>query len=387
MTRPHFAPVPESRARRPMLLTAAALLALTAAAGGLTACGKSEAQKAAASQAQPPASGMRSVRVTKIEAKGLTGGLTASGLLVSREEAAVGSELAGYRVARVLVDEGALVTAGQPLVQLDDALIQSQIAQQTALVAQQTVAARQAQAQAARVSGLEGQGVLSEEALQQRAFQAESAKAALAAQTAQLRDFKTRQAHMTIRAPVGGRVLERNVRPGDVSGGGTYFRIARDSLVELDAEVPERSLSQIHSGDAAQVTLPSGKVIEGRVRLVSPRIDPVSRLGRVRILLPVSSDLRPGGFASASFNGASRTATVVPEAAVRFDAEGASVMVVGPDNRVKQVLVKTGQRGTGYVELLQGPPPGSTVVLGAASFVMTGDLIKPYVAPAEAGAR
>ena len=359
--------------------TSAVFLALALSALGLSACGKGSSGKTKIEGAATAPADMRSVRVIKVESRELTGGLVASGVLVSREEAAVGSELAGFRVARVLVEEGAVVAAGQPLVQLDNTLIQAQIEQQTALVAQQAVAARQSQLQADRVVGLQGQGVVSEEQLQQRQFQAESSRAALAAQTAILNDFKTRQARMTIRAPVSGRVLERTVRPGDISGGGTYFRIARDNLVELDAEVPERSLSTVQVGDGAEVTLPSGKVVQGKVRLISPRIDAQSRLGRIRVLLPVSNDLRPGGYAQAAFNSATRKATVVPEAAIRFDAEGASVMVVGEGNRVQQVKIKAGQRSDGYVELLEGPPVGATVVKGAGSFVMSGDVVKPYV--------
>ena len=369
--------------RSPLLTarTSAVFLALALSAFGLSACGKGSSGKTKIEGAATAPADMRSVRVIKVESRELSGGLVASGVLVSREEAAVGSELAGFRVARVLVEEGAMVAAGQPLVQLDNTLIQAQIEQQTALVAQQAVAARQSQLQADRVVGLQGQGVVSEEQLQQRQFQAESSRAALAAQTAILNDFKTRQARMTIRAPVSGRVLERTVRPGDISGGGTYFRIARDNLVELDAEVPERSLSTVQIGDGAEVTLPSGKVVQGKVRLISPRIDAQSRLGRIRVLLPVSNDLRPGGYAQAAFNSATRKATVVPEAAIRFDAEGASVMVVGEGNRVQQVKIKAGQRSDGYVELLEGPPVGATVVKGAGSFVMSGDVVKPYVEP------
>ena len=67
----------------------------------------------------------------------------------------------------------------------------------------------------------------------------------------------------------------------------------------------------------------------------------------------------------------------MPEIAIRYDADGASVMVLGADNRVSQVAVKTGRRAGGYVELVQGPPEGSRVLLGAASFVLPGDLVKP----------
>ena len=93
--------------------------------------------------------------------------------------------------------------------------------------------------------------------------------------------------------------------------------------------------------------------------------------------LPVRPDLRPGGFGRAVFTGLSRTVTAVPEGAIRYDADGASVMVVGADNRVRQVAAKTGQHAGGYVELVQGPPAGSRVLLGASTFVLPGDVVRP----------
>jgi HlyD family secretion protein len=67
----------------------------------------------------------------------------------------------------------------------------------------------------------------------------------------------------------------------------------------------------------------------------------------------------------------------VPETAVRYDANGASVMVVGADDRLTQAPVKTGQRGGGYVELLSGPAAGAVVVAKAASQLLPGDYVKP----------
>ena len=353
---------------------AAALAAALATAG----CGK---PPPVANPAPPP----RVVETARVEARTLTGGLQSSGLLVSREEAAVNSELTGYPVLRVFVEPNAHVAKGQPLVQLDDTLLRSQIAQQAALVDQQKVAAEQAAEQARDVAGLEGKGVLSTEQIDQRKFQARGAQAALDAQIAQLRDLQTRDAQMTIRAPVGGLVLERNVRPGDVGGGtNPMFRIARDNLVELEAQVAEGDLSGIKVGDTAQVLLPDGDKVSGVVRLVYPSVDPQTKLGKVRISLPVRPDLRPGGFGRALFTGLSRTVNTAPEIAIRYEADGASVMVVGADNRVSEVPVKTGEHSGGYVELLQGPPVGSRVLLGASTFVLPGDQVR--LAPTNAGA-
>jgi HlyD family secretion protein len=228
------------------------------------------------------------------------------------------------------------------------------------------------------VDGLDNQGVLSNEAIAERRLAARSAHAAVAVAQAQLRDLETRQTRMIIRAPVGGRVLERTVRPGDTSAGGTsLFRIARDSLVELDAEVPEAQLARIHPGDRATVELPSGASVAGTVRLVSPRVDQQTKLGRARIALPVRTDLRPGGYARANFVQLGREAPTAPEAAIRYDADGASMMVVQADNRVRRVAVRSGDRADGFVELVQGPPPGSKVALGGSAFVLDGDRVRP----------
>jgi HlyD family secretion protein len=347
-----------------------AALAATLALGG---CGKPKA----ANPAPPP----RVVSVTQVANRPLAGGLQTSGILVSREEAAVYAEtpLAGYRVAKVFVEPDASVAKGQPLVQLDDTLLRYQIAQQTALVAQQTAAAEQAEEQARDVSGLEGQGVLSTEQINQRKFQARAAKASMEAQIALLKDLQTRQERMTIRAPVAGLVLERNVRPGDIAGGGTnpMFRIARDTLVELEAQVAEGDLPGVKVGDSVQVTLPDGAAVQGLVRLVYPSVDPQTKLGKVRVSLPVRPDLRPGGFGRAVFTGLVRTVKAAPETAVRYEADGASVMVVGPDNRVHQVAVRTGQHAGGYVELIDGPPAGARVLMGGATFVLSGDQVRP----------
>ena len=342
-----------------VVLTFAVAATVLADCGRRPGAGKTPAGPASQQQA-------RAAVVVQVQPHALEGGLSASGLMVSREEAAVGSDLSGYRVARVYVEQGAWVKQGQPLVQLDDSLLRAQIDQQAA----QT---EQAQSEARRVVGLDTQGVLSTEQIETRRLQAK-------AQEAALRELKTREAHMTIRAPVAGIVLERNVRPGDIAtaGGATpMFRMIRDALVELNAEVSQDDMWRVHVGDPASVKMPDGAVIAGRVRLIDPLVDTQTKLGHVRIALPVRPELRPGGFARASFTGVSTAARVVPETAVRYDADGASVAVVGADNRVRVAPVKTGRRANGYVELTDGPPAGAWVLLRAASFVLPGDLVKP----------
>jgi len=296
--------------------------------------------------------------------------VSASGNLISREEAAVLPEVSGYRVARVLADVGQWVKAGQTLAQLDGALLEAQVAQARAQAAQ-------ADDQAKRVAGLEGQGVLSDEQIAQRRFQAQAANA-------NLKNLLTQQRKLSVVAPVSGLVLEKTVRPGDLAAASAtpWFRLARDGQIELSAELTESDLAHVQVGQAATVTLPSGTVAQGHVRLVSPQIDPQTKLGEVRILLPVRDDIRAGGFGRAVFSDVAGETLSVPETAVRYDADGASVMVVQADNRVKRVPIRAGVRGGGLVQVVEGPPAGARVVASSASFLLDGDLVKPVAAAA-----
>jgi HlyD family secretion protein len=332
--------------------------------------------------AAPPGHAVRAVSVVQVQPRAIVGGLTASGDLQPRLEAAVLPEVSGYRVAEVLVDVGQFVRRGEALARLDPALIQAQIAQQQALLAQAEAQAAQAEGDAARVRGLDDSGVLSKEQIVQRRLQARAARATARAQAAALREIRTRAAKLDVTAPVNGLILEKTVRPGDLStsGGTPWFRIAADGQMELQAQLSEDDLARVRAGRHAEVTLPGGTVVNGVVRLVSPQIDPQTKLGFVRITLPVRSDIRAGGFARAVFTDAAGMTPAVPETAVRYDADGASVMVVQGDNRVKRVAVRTGMRGGGLVQLIDGPPVGSRLVESAASFLMDGDLVKP-IAP------
>ena len=331
----------------------------------LAACKKPPEKQTEADQA-------RAVRVVSVEQRPITGALSASGDLRPREEAAVLPEVSGYRVARVLADVGDYVRAGQTLVVLDGALLEAQVAQAQAQAAQ-------AEDQARRVSGLDDQGVLSQEQIAQRRFQAQAASASL-------RNLLTQKRKLSVTAPVSGLILDKTVRPGDLSAGGAtpWFRIARDAQVELSAELAEGELARIRVGQTATVTLPGGAVAQGRVRLISPQIDSQTKLGEVRILLPVRPDIRAGGFARAVFTDAAGQALAVPETAIRYDADGASVMTVAANNRVKRVAVQTGHRGGGYVQLVSGPAPGTRVIQNAAAFLLDNDLVRPIVAAAPA---
>jgi HlyD family secretion protein len=169
-------------------------LALIPLAAALTLSGCHKAPPAKKTDAEQA----RTVRVVQVMPRSITGSVAASGDLLPREEAAVLPEVSGYRVSRVLVDVGSWVKKGQTLVELDPALIQSQVAQAQANALQAEANALQAEDAAKRVADLDNAGVLSQEAIDQRRFQARAARANANAQAAALRDVKTRAGKLSV---------------------------------------------------------------------------------------------------------------------------------------------------------------------------------------------
>ncbi len=120
---------------------------------------------------------------------------------------------------------------------------------------------------------------------------------------------------------------------------------------------------------------------KGTIHLIEPAIDTATRLGRARIAIEDEDRLRTGMFVEAEIVVASRTALAVPVTAVGSDGDATTVMRV-KDGLVERVVVTTGIRDGGYIEVTSGLSEGDLVVVKAASFVRQGDRIDPVLSEA-----
>ena len=177
---------------RKMTLMGVGLAALT-----LNSCGQKPAPAAESERAATEAT--QSMRVVRVGLRDLTDAIIATGRLVVREEAAVGTELMGYRVQDVYVDEGDWVKQGQALAKMDDTLLRAQIAQAEANMSQQEASAAFKKNQFDRAESLEQAGAFSKELLEQRRMEVMSANAGVLAARAGVNEMKARQARMVLR--------------------------------------------------------------------------------------------------------------------------------------------------------------------------------------------
>lgn len=316
--------------------------------------------------------------------------VTASGTVSAWEEVPVGAETGGLTAIGVYVDEGAYVRQGQLLVKLNDDVLQAQLRQQQAGVASAEANAAREDSALARAEELRGRGFLSQASLDTAIANQRSAQAQLSAAQASLSETRTRLNQTSIRAPVAGLISSRSVTRGQIVQPGTeLFRMVRDGRLELDAEIPEAELRLVRSGMAATIASEQAPGATGRVRIVTPEVNPQTRLGIARIALSSGSGLRPGMFARASIDVGAQPAVVVPSDAVVFREGRAGVYTIGARNAVHFNPITTGARNGTQIQVVSGLEANQRVVVQGAGFLGEGDVVtvvEPRAAPAPAAA-
>lgn len=297
------------------------------------------------------------VEVASVKAMPLVDEAQSVGSLRSRQGVMLRPEVAG-RVREVRFADGQRVQRGQLLVQLDDQLPMAQLAQARAEMGI-------AQANHQRNQELVAKGFISQRSLDESAAALEVAKAKLDLAQATVQRLK-------VLAPFDGVLGLRQVNVGDyLKDGADIVNLEDTDAVLVDFRLPERFQSKIRPGQKAQITLDAlpGRPFEALVQAVDPLIDANGRSVGVRGCIDNRQGLlRPGMFARVNTVFAVREgALVVPEEALVPQGPRTTVvkLVPGdtPDALVAQrVVVKTGLRLPGRVEITEGLQEGETVV-------------------------
>ena len=359
-------------------LVVLAVLAALGAGGALVATGSSRAAQEAAPAAAPrPA---LTVAVTQPMRASLAERLPANGNVAAWQEASIGAEANGLRLAEVRVNVGDTVRAGQVLATFAPETIQADVAQARASLAEARAALGEAQANADRARTLSASGALSQQQIQQYATAAQTAQARVEAAQAVLNAQQLRLKHTQVLAPDNGVISARTATVGAVVGAGTeLFRMVRKGRLEWRAEVTSSDLPRLRPGAKALVTAASGAQVEGTVRMLAPTVDPQTRNGLVYVDLPAHPDIRAGMFARGEFLLGTREALSVPLSAVVVRDGFSHVFEVEAfeqGERVRMRRVQTGQREGSRVEITSGLAAGARVVQQGGAFLNDGDIVR-----------
>ena len=331
----------------------------------------------AASAAPKPA---LTVNVTQPQPAILPVRVTANGNIAAWQEASVGTEANGLRLAEVRVNVGDVVKRGQVLATFAPDTLNADVAQIRAAVAEAEATLAEASANAQRARGLQATGALSEAAINQYFTAERTAKARLDAQRAMAQMQQLRLKQTQVLAPDFGVISARSATVGAVlPAGQELFRMIRQGRLEWRAEVAANDLGLLKPGVAARVTAGSGPAIKGTVRMVAPTVDPQTRNGLVYVDLPAAvsgSGARAGMFARGEFEVGSDPGLTLPQSAVLLRDGFSYVLRVGADSKVTQVKVGVGRRVGDRIEITGGIDASARVVASGGGFLGDGDTVR-----------
>ena len=179
---------------------------------------------------------------------------------------------------------------------------------------------------------------------------------------------------LTLRAPSGGYVLEKNVLAGQkIMAGEPLYKVADLSTVWLEGEVYEQDLASVRVGQTVHSTLEAfpGTRWTGRIAYIYPTLNPDTRTVRIRVMVPNRDlKLKPGMYATIRIAGAERPGVLtVPRAAVLSTGERSLVFVREASGQLTPREVSLGASSDDRIEILRGVTAGETVVASATFLV------------------
>ncbi len=302
------------------------------------------------------------------------------GVLQSRRSVVVLPEVAGY-VRHIAVAPGQVVTAGQPLVEIDAredaAALRSAEAQQRSAAA----ALALAKSERARAQVLHAEGLASGQELDRAVSAVEAADASARVASAAVDQGSVRLGLNVVRAPFAGTVGEVRIRLGErVTPTTPLTAVAQADLLEVTVAVPATRARRLAPNTRVELLDTDDSVlVESTLFYIAPEADPRTQLVEVKAAFANTIGLRPSEVVRARVVYAQRSALELPVLGVVRQSGQPFAMVVREQDghtRVERRPVTLGALGeTAYV-VEAGLEPGDRVAITSLQALRDGASVR-----------
>lgn len=358
-------------------------LALCAALGLLSSCGKDDAASAKAASPE----GAPKVQVAKVISQKLAMTVHLPGEIQPYEDVAIFPKVTGF-VKSITVDRGSHVKAGELIARLEapELIAQRSEAQSKLQASQAQLAATEAKvasdqgtyehlkAAATTPGVVAGNDLLvAEKALDADRAQVKAHQENVGAAQQALQAVAQTEAYLQVKAPFDGVVTERNVHPGALVGpaGGPgvaipMVRIETLSRLRVVVPLPETYAAGVPEGTKVEFTVPDfpGRAFSGRIARIAHSVDVKTRTMPVELeVANMKGDLSPGTFSDVLWPVRRSYPTLfVPATSVANTLERVFVVRVR-DGKTEWIDVKTGATVDKTVEVFGDLHEGDLVAV------------------------
>lgn len=329
------------------------------------------------------------------------------GVVESRRNILIGPTSAG-RVARVHVEQGEQVKAGQLLAEMDPIDLRERLAASRHALARARAAVSATQAQALeaesrfatadasarRFASLKAQGFVSAEAERAKGHEARAADAAVRASraniasaradgerlTAEVRALEEQLNNTRLLAPVSGLIVARELEAGSTAvAGQAVLRMVEADSFWLRVRIDQGRSAGLAVGQPASIVLRSrpGESFPGKVVRIEQLSDAVTeeRIAMVAFdALPAGLTLNEMAEVTVRLPARPDVLSVPPAALVRQDGKTGVFAIA--DGRARFRPIRVGVRAETGIEVLEGLNGGEAVIVQRVKPIADGDRVR-----------
>jgi membrane fusion protein, heavy metal efflux system len=286
--------------------------------------------------------------------------------------------LVSGKVARILVNEGDRIAAGQPLM----VIASPDSSDNTANLMRDRSALATKEAVLARDTDLFAHKAISREELEAAQFDVVSARASVQDDEAHVKITGSDQGGATLRSPIAGVVVHRAVAAGEsVQAGATVaFTISDATAIWIISQLYQEDLRRVELGDSAFIRSPVlDAPLPGKVIYIGASIDPDSLTIPVRIAVANPGGLlKKGMYVDAAITPEKAgDAIVVPHSSLLRDADNLPFVYVqvSPGKFARRHVEVGAQLADGHV-VKHGLADGDQVLAEGAVFIQFADSLE-----------
>jgi membrane fusion protein, multidrug efflux system len=369
------------------------LTALVLSALALSACGTPEASTAQQQMMAPP------VSVANVLVERITEWDEFTGRLQAPETVTLMPRVSGY-IEQVYFEEGALVTQGEPLFQIDPRAFKAEVARLKANLESAKTAKALAINDYQRAKTLSEQKAISAEILDSRFARKQQSLAEVAAIEAALTKAELDLSFTTVTAPITGRVSNALITRGNYVNAGqsqltqivstakmyAYFDIDEQTYLKY-AQLSEQGKRADNRSSEQSVYLALANETEfnrlGAVDFVDNSLNQQTGTLRLRASFDnAEGDLLPGLFAKIRLAGsASYDGVLIDDKAIGTDLSSKYVLVVNDTNQLEYRPVTLGEKVHGLRIVTQGLTAKDRIVINGMQKVRPGMQVEPNMFP------
>jgi RND family efflux transporter MFP subunit len=285
-------------------------------------------------------------------------------------EVRVGSQLSGI-VKKLNVTVGSHVEEGEVIAEIDDRMIEAQIADSAAQAELDGASMERARVNYERARVLASKKVIAAQEEEDLRLALGEAKARHEKSLRACDLVKVNLNYINIRAPIHGTVASVSTQKGETVAASftapTFVTIIADHALQLVAMVDENDIATVQTTNPVTFTVDAfpARDFPGAVESIAPKATIVSGVVNYEVTIAIEEGaelLKPDMTANVSIHTAQHDALLLPAAAVQREGDQTFVYVAAKNGRERKA-VAVGPKENGMVEIKKGIGPDDAVVV------------------------